>query len=203
MTESHGAIAPAHLWRGLLYTVLIVFALYYLLPLFVMLVNSVKPLDEIRGGNMLALPVVFTLEPWSKAWATAQIGVDPTGLKPYFWNTVQMVVPAVAISTLLGALNGIVLLYPRPTSGFHVKGGLGLMRFEITDGDDADDTARVTSLGLQLGVGYDLRVSPGYSITPFMNFVASSYGNLEQDNEILAEQVNVTLIQFGLGLSAH
>jgi glucose/mannose transport system permease protein len=72
-------------------------------------VNSVKPLDEIRGGNMLALPQEFTVAPWISAWGTAQIGVQPTGLKPYFWNSIKMVVPAVVISTLLGALSGYVL----------------------------------------------------------------------------------------------
>jgi glucose/mannose transport system permease protein len=95
--------------RALIYTVLLIFAVYYLLPLYVMLVNSVKPLDEIRQGNMMSLPMIFTLDPWRSAWSTAQIGVQPTGLKPYFLNSVLMVIPAVAISTLLGALNGYVL----------------------------------------------------------------------------------------------
>ncbi|HWA51109.1 MAG TPA: carbohydrate ABC transporter permease [Dongiaceae bacterium] len=95
--------------RALIYAVLMVFAVYYLLPLYVMLVNSVKPLDEIRQGNMMSLPQIFTLDPWRSAWSTAQIGVQPTGLKPYFINSILMVIPAVAISTLLGALNGYVL----------------------------------------------------------------------------------------------
>ncbi len=95
--------------RALLYSVLILFAIYYLLPLYVMLVNSVKPLEEIRQGDMLSLPTLFTLEPWAKAWSSAQIGVQPTGLKPYFVNSVLMVVPAVTISTVLGALNGYIL----------------------------------------------------------------------------------------------
>ena len=103
------AVRTGILVRALIYTVLIVFAVYYLLPLYVMLVNSVKPLDEIRQGNMMSLPALFTLDPWRSAWSTAQIGVQPTGLKPYFMNSVLMVVPAVAISTLLGALNGYVL----------------------------------------------------------------------------------------------
>ena len=88
---------------------LLLFALFYLLPLFVMVVNSVKPLAEITGGNMMALPQVWTIEPWRQAWSTAQIGVEPTGLRPYFINSILMVVPAVAISTVLGALNGYVL----------------------------------------------------------------------------------------------
>jgi glucose/mannose transport system permease protein len=95
--------------RAAIYALLILFAVYYLLPLYVMLVNSVKPLTEIQQGRMLSLPLLFTLEPWGSAWSTAQIGVQPTGLKPYFANSLMMVVPAVAISTLLGALNGYVL----------------------------------------------------------------------------------------------
>lgn len=95
--------------RLFLYIVLIIFAVYYLLPLYVMLVNSVKPLEEIRGGDMLALPDAFTLTPWAQAWSQAQIGVQATGLKPYFMNSLAMVIPAVLISTLLGALNGYVL----------------------------------------------------------------------------------------------
>jgi len=95
--------------RICLYIILIVVAVYYLLPLYVMLVNSIKPLDEIRQGDMLALPAALTIEPWLAAWSTAQIGVEPTGLKPYFFNSLLMVIPAVFIATLLGALNGYVL----------------------------------------------------------------------------------------------
>jgi glucose/mannose transport system permease protein len=103
------AVRTDRLARAVIYAALILFAVYFLLPLFVMLVNSAKPLDEIRGGNMLALPQEFTIAPWQSAWSTAQIGVQPTGLKPYFWNSIKMVVPAVVISTLLGALSGYVL----------------------------------------------------------------------------------------------
>ena len=80
-----------------------------MLPLYVMVVNSFKPLDEIRQGGMLNLPGVWTIEPWLSAWSTAQIGVQPTGLKPFFINSILMVIPAVAISTMIGALNGYVL----------------------------------------------------------------------------------------------
>jgi glucose/mannose transport system permease protein len=103
------AVRTGALVRALIYALLILFAVYYLLPLYVMLVNSAKPLTEIQQGRMMALPGEFTLEPWRSAWSTAQIGVQPTGLKPYFLNSFLMVVPAVAISTLLGALNGYVL----------------------------------------------------------------------------------------------
>tara|TARA_B110000116_G_scaffold251116_1_gene245966 strand:+ start:61 stop:831 length:771 start_codon:yes stop_codon:yes gene_type:complete len=74
-----------------------------------MLVNSLKPLEEIRGGGMLNLPIVWSLDSWRSAWSSAQIGVDPSGLRPYFWNSISMVVPAVLLSTILGSLNGYVL----------------------------------------------------------------------------------------------
>ena len=109
VASQDSGIRQGRVARTFIYLVLLLFALFYLLPLYVMLVNSVKPLSEITGGGMMALPQVWTLEPWAKAWSTAQIGVEPTGLRPYFWNSISMVVPAVAISTVLGALNGYVL----------------------------------------------------------------------------------------------
>lgn len=102
-------ISHNKLTRALIYAALILFAVYYLLPLYVMLVNSLKPLEEIRQGGMLNPPKVWTIEPWLQAWSTAQIGVQPTGLRPFFLNSILMVVPAVAISAIIGALNGYVL----------------------------------------------------------------------------------------------
>lgn len=110
MSQSLDNSLPANRFtRALIYAALLIFAVYYLLPLFVMLTNSLKTLDEIRAGNMLALPRSITIEPWLKAWDSAQIGVDPSGLKPYFMNSVLMVIPAVLISTMLGAINGYIL----------------------------------------------------------------------------------------------
>ncbi len=95
--------------RIVIYGVLAIFAITYLMPLFVMLVTSFKTMDEIQGGNMLSLPSAPTLEPWFKAWGETCVGLTCAGIKGYFWNSIKMVVPAVAISTILGALNGYVL----------------------------------------------------------------------------------------------
>ncbi len=95
--------------RIVLYLILGLFCLYYLLPLYVMAVNSVKPLSEITSGGMMSLPDEWTLAPWRAAWSQAQVGVEATGLRPYFMNSILMVVPAVALSTIMGALNGYVL----------------------------------------------------------------------------------------------
>lgn len=97
------------LQRALVYAVLIAFAAYFLLPMYVMLATSLKSMEEIRTGNLLSLPAHPSLEAWAKAWSTACTGVDCGGLKPFFMNSVMMVVPAVLISTALGAINGYVL----------------------------------------------------------------------------------------------
>ena len=103
------AVKTSRVAQIFIYLILVLFALFYLLPLYVMLTNSLKPLSEITGGDMMSLPRALTIEPWLSAWATAQVGVSPTGLRPYFLNSILMVVPAVAISTVLGALNGYIL----------------------------------------------------------------------------------------------
>ncbi|WP_127145559.1 carbohydrate ABC transporter permease [Pelagibacterium montanilacus] len=103
------AISHSRLTRGLIYAALLLFASFYLLPLYVMVVNSLKPLSEIQSGGMLSLPEQWTIAPWLTAWSSAQVGVEATGLRPYFLNSIMMVVPAVTISTILGAFNGYVL----------------------------------------------------------------------------------------------
>ncbi len=95
--------------RILIYFVLSLAALFYLLPLTVMVMTSLKDLDEIRTGTLLSIPNSINLQAWSKAWSSACTGVSCEGLKGYFWNSVLIVVPAVVISTILGALNGYVL----------------------------------------------------------------------------------------------
>ncbi len=97
------------LLRVLLFSILGLFVLYYLFPLFVMVATSLKSLDEIRGGSLLSLPRDIRFDAWVKAWDSACVGVRCNGVKPYMWNSVVMVVPAVLISTALGALNGYAL----------------------------------------------------------------------------------------------
>lgn len=97
------------LLRALLFLILGLFVLYYTLPLFVMVVTSLKSLAEIHQGSLLSLPRKIELTSWATAWGSACIGVSCDGLKPYFWNSILLAVPAVAISTALGAINGYAL----------------------------------------------------------------------------------------------
>ena len=95
--------------RVLAYAVLVLAALFFLLPLYAMLVTSFKDADEIRSGHLLALPQSLNWNAWGSAWSEACTGVDCNGLRPYFWNSVAMTIPAVLISAVWGALNGYVL----------------------------------------------------------------------------------------------
>ncbi|MFB9982758.1 carbohydrate ABC transporter permease [Mesorhizobium kowhaii] len=107
--QTAGGVNVKTINRIVIYGLLALFALFYLMPLFVMLVTSFKTMEEIQNGNMLALPQAPTFEPWIKAWSEVCSGLTCVGMKGYFWNSIKMVVPAVIISTLLGALNGYVL----------------------------------------------------------------------------------------------
>ena len=100
--------------RAILYGVLVIAAIYYLAPLVLMILTSFRSMDEIRLGQLIEWPKSFSLDAWAAAWNQVQIGArDELGLKPYFVNSFKMVIPSVAISTLLGALNGYVLSFWR------------------------------------------------------------------------------------------
>ncbi|MFZ2220722.1 MAG: carbohydrate ABC transporter permease [Rhodoferax sp.] len=98
-----------YLPRVLIYGILLIAAFFFLAPLYVMLVTSFKDAAQIRSGNLMSLPTSLNFDAWSLAWSSACTGVDCRGLKPYFWNSVIMAVPAVLISTAWGAINGYVL----------------------------------------------------------------------------------------------
>ena len=95
--------------RVIIYLILFFFALIYLAPLYVMFTTSLKGIEEIRSGNLMALPMDPTFYAWTKAWSSACTGSECEGLAPYFWNSVRIVFPAVIISTIIGAFNGYSL----------------------------------------------------------------------------------------------
>ena len=104
-------ITPARLG---VYAFLLTSALFFLLPLYVMLVTSVKPMTEIRLGNILSLPMHFTLDAWRVAWQSACTGLDCQGIQVGFWNSVRIVVPSTVLSILVGAVNGYALSFWKP-----------------------------------------------------------------------------------------
>ncbi|MCD2176768.1 carbohydrate ABC transporter permease [Rhizobium sp. C1] len=93
----------------IIYGTLVVAAVYYILPLYVMIVTSLKGMPEIRLGNIFAPPVQITFEPWVKAWSQACTGLNCDGLSRGFWNSVIITVPSVIISIAVASLNGYML----------------------------------------------------------------------------------------------
>ncbi len=93
----------------MLYGTLIVVATYYALPLYVMIVTSLKGMPEIRIGNIFSPPVEITFQPWVKAWAEACTGINCEGLSRGFWNSVQILIPSVVLSIAIASVNGYAL----------------------------------------------------------------------------------------------
>jgi glucose/mannose transport system permease protein len=94
----------------MLYGTLIVVCLYYILPLWVMVMTSLKGMPEVRLGNIFAPPLEVTFEPWVKAWSSACTGLNCDGLSRGFWNSVLITVPSVILSIIVASVNGYALV---------------------------------------------------------------------------------------------
>ncbi|SMX23690.1 carbohydrate ABC transporter permease [Boseongicola aestuarii] len=92
-----------------LYGTLFVVTLYYALPLYIMIVTSLKGMPEIRLGNIFAPPLEVTFEPWVKAWSQACTGLTCDGLSTGFWNSVRITIPSVILSIIIASVNGYAL----------------------------------------------------------------------------------------------
>ena len=101
------ALSPRNI---IVYGLLILVSMYYLLPLWVMVMTSLKGMPEVRLGNIFAPPVEITFEPWVKAWATACTGLNCDGLSRGFWNSVRILVPSVILSIAVASVNGYALV---------------------------------------------------------------------------------------------
>ena len=100
------ALSPRNIF---LYGTLLLVSVYYLLPLYVMIVTSLKGMPEIRLGNVFGPPVEVTFAPWVKAWAEACTGINCDGLSRGFWNSVQILIPSLIVSIAVASVNGYAL----------------------------------------------------------------------------------------------
>ncbi len=99
--------------RVALYVFLVLSAAFFLMPLYVMVVTSLKDMAEIRQGEIFALPAHATVAPWIKAWSSACSGLTCDGVSAGFLNSVKITLPAVLASVALGAVNGYALSFWR------------------------------------------------------------------------------------------
>ncbi|MEQ1770976.1 MAG: carbohydrate ABC transporter permease [Devosia sp.] len=106
---------PKHLTAGRigLYVFLIIAALFFLMPLWIMLVTSLKSMPEIRERMLFNWPSAPSLEYWVKAWDSACTGRTCEGLKPGFWNSVKITAISVPISIVVAMMNGYALSFWR------------------------------------------------------------------------------------------
>jgi glucose/mannose transport system permease protein len=86
--------------RGVLYLLLIFMSLFYLLPMYVMLVTGFKSFEEVSLRTMWDLPSGLALDNFVAAYQQ---------LAPHLWNSLRLVIPTAAISAMLGSLNGFIL----------------------------------------------------------------------------------------------
>jgi glucose/mannose transport system permease protein len=93
----------------ILYGTLIMVSIYYLLPLYVMIMTSLKGMPEIRMGNVFGPPMEITFEPWVKAWSQACTGINCDGLSRGFGNSVRILIPSVLLSITIASVNGYAL----------------------------------------------------------------------------------------------
>ncbi len=105
--------------RILIYTVLIVAALFYLFPLYIMVITSLKDLDGIRTGNLFVPTDHPSLDAWVKAWDTACTGLYCNGIKVGFLNSVKITVPSVIVSIAVASVTGYALaMWPYKGANF-------------------------------------------------------------------------------------
>jgi glucose/mannose transport system permease protein len=97
-----------HLSRVIIYIVLIVFAAFYLMPVYVLLVTGLKSFTEVSLDRMWDLPQTFSLDSFRDAWFGNSATAIP-GIGQNFLNSLYVAIPATLISAMLGSLNGYVL----------------------------------------------------------------------------------------------
>ena len=111
--EGPRGIKPRRRFSGrniMIYGTLLFVSLYYILPLWVMVMTLLKGMPEIGLGNVFGPPVEITFQPWVKAWAEACTGLNCDGLSRGFWNSVQILVPSVILSIAVASVNGYALV---------------------------------------------------------------------------------------------
>ena len=85
----------------LLYLILIALAIFYLLPIYLMVLTGVKPFNEVDLKTMWALPLNgLHIENFLAGYKQ---------LAPNLKNSLVMVIPEAILSSLLGSINGYLL----------------------------------------------------------------------------------------------
>ena len=103
--------------RLAVYAALVLAALWFLTPFWVMLVTSLKPTAEIAGGNIFAWPHRPSLTAWAEAWRGACAGLQCAGVQAGFVNSLEILLPSLVLSVLLGSWVAYGLSFWTPLGG--------------------------------------------------------------------------------------
>jgi glucose/mannose transport system permease protein len=101
VTERKKPVSAKHaVAKTVQYALLVFFLAFFLIPIYVVLVTSLKPLDQVSLQTMWNLPTAIDITNYVLAWEK---------LGPSIGNSFYLVIPASLIAALLGSLNGYVL----------------------------------------------------------------------------------------------
>jgi hypothetical protein len=100
------------------------------------------------------------------------------------------------------SLAGVAYVYPNPAGGVFFKGGLGWVHYGADQAENDNDVS-TNLLGLLVGLGYEFRVGPGLTVTNYVNLLASSFGSLRSERADVTDDVSLSLLQIGIGLTRH
>jgi hypothetical protein len=109
-----------------------------------------------------------------------------------------------SVTSRVGYLMAVAQWYPQTSGGFHLLGGvgMGLITEEDTDPTTASELESVGA-ALQIGAGYDVRMSRNFSLTPYVNFLGMGGGEPTVNGAGLGGTLSANVIQFGLGFTWH
>jgi len=99
---------PLRWQRVVLYAVLVAFAIFYLMPVYVLIATGLKSFAEANLSRMWDLPKGLHFDSYVKAWFGSE-AEGFRGLNVNFMNSVYLTVPATIISAMWGSINGYIL----------------------------------------------------------------------------------------------
>jgi glucose/mannose transport system permease protein len=94
--------------RVIIYAILVVAAVFFLFPVYVLIVTSLKSYSDVNLATMWNPPSHLSLESFREAWL-GNISKGMQGLSGNFWNSMKLVIPGTILATLVGSVNGYVL----------------------------------------------------------------------------------------------
>ena len=92
--------------RILIYLAVSLIAAAYLVPLIVVVLNSLRTTQEIAQTSMIGWPKQWAWNNYVVAWSDFCVAQTCAGIRPYMLNSALITVPATIVSTLLGAIAG-------------------------------------------------------------------------------------------------